>query len=189
MFVPQIIKAIKKAKKSGLKIPIIYNSSGYENVETIRLLDGYIDIYLPDFKYYNDLYAIKYSNTPNYQENAKKALEEMLKQVGKCQFDKEGILKKGIIVRHMLLPGLLNDSKEIIKYLSQYKDDIYLSIMNQYTPTKQVPNELKEKVKEQDYDNLINYALDLGINNAFIQEGDTVSESFIPNFNFEGLKR
>ena len=138
-FVPQIIKAIKKAKNNGLKIPIIYNSSGYENVETIKMLNGYIDIYLPDFKYFNNEYALKYSNTPDYKEKAMEALKEMVKQTGPCIFDKKGLIKKGVIVRHLMLPGLENDTKDILKYLyTTYHDDIYISIMNQYTPPKNI---------------------------------------------------
>ncbi len=189
IFVPQIIKAIKIAKRNGLTIPIIYNSSGYENIETIKMLNGYIDVYLPDLKYYDDTNAIKYSKAYNYFNYASSAIEEMIKQVGPCQFDKNNLITKGVIVRHMMLPGMLEDSKKIIKYLSQFKERIYLSIMNQYTPTKNVQGILKNTVTDSEYDTLINYALDLGIKNAFIQEGGTISESFIPDFNYEGIKK
>ena len=191
MYIPQIIKAIKKARKLGLNIPIIYNSSGYENYNAIKLLDGYIDVYLPDFKYYNDELAMKYSKANNYVENAKLAIVEMVRQTGPCVFDKNGLIKKGTIVRHLMLPTLKNDTKKILKYLYQtYKDNIYISIMNQYTPNKYVEfNELKEPLKETDYNEIIDYALDLGIKNAFCQVGGTVSESFIPEFNYEGIKK
>ena len=191
MYIPSIIKAIKKAKKQGLNIPIIYNSSGYENVEAIKLLNGYIDVYLPDFKYYNNELATKYSKANNYLENAKLAIEEMIKQTGPCIFDKNGIIKKGTIVRHLLLPEMKEDTKHILNYLySTYKDNIYISIMNQYTPNKYVEfKELKEPIKEEDYNEIIDYALDLGINNAFCQIGGTVSESFVPEFNYEGIKK
>lgn len=191
MYIPSIIKAIKKAKKMGLNIPIVYNSSGYENVEVIKLLNGLIDIYLPDFKYYDDNLAFKYSKSSNYVENTKLVINEMVKQTGPCIFDKNGLIKKGTIIRHLLLPGMNDDSKKIINYLySIYHDDIFLSIMNQYTPNKYVNfKELKEPVKENDYNEIIDYAINLGINNAFCQVGGTVSESFIPEFNYEGIKK
>ena len=188
--VPLIIEGIKLARKKGLKIPIVYNTSGYETVETIKMLDGIVDIYLPDMKYFNDLYANMYSNVKDYFKYASLALEEMYKQVGKPVFDSNGIMKKGIIVRHLMLPGLLDDSKEILKYLyNTYKDNIYISIMNQYTPLKTFKNHpnLNEKVKDEEYDELIDYALDLGIKKAFIQEGETQTESFIPNFKNQKL--
>ena len=190
IYVPQIIKAIKLAKKKGLSIPIIYNSSGYETTDTIKLLNGYIDVYLPDLKYFNDDIAIKYSKANNYFNHASKAIEEMIKQTGPCKFNKNGLITKGVIVRHLLLPGHLDDSKKIIKYLSKYKDDIYISIMNQYTPIRKLKyEELNHPVNEDDYYKLIDYALSLGINNAFCQEDETAKESFIPNWNYEGIKK
>ena len=191
MYIPSIIKAIKSARKMGLSIPIIYNSSGYENVEAIKLLDGYIDIYLPDFKYYDDYFANKYSKANNYRENAKLALAEMVRQTGSCVFDKDGLIIKGTIVRHLMLPSLKNDTKKVLDYLyNTYKDNIYISIMNQYTPNKYVTfNELKEPIKEKDYNEIIDYALDIGITNAYCQYGGTVSNSFVPKFNYEGIKK
>ena len=191
MYVPQIIKAIKIAKKNGLVVPIIYNSSGYENIDTIKLLDGYIDVYLPDFKYYDDSYAMKYSKANNYLSNIKSSLSLMVKQTGPCVFDNDGMIKKGTIVRHLMLPGLVNDTKKILNYLyNEYHDNIYISIMNQYTPNKYVIfDELKRPIKEHDYNEIILYALNLGINNAFCQMGGTISDSFVPSFNFEGIKK
>lgn len=191
MYIPSIIKAIKKARKLGLNIPIIYNSSGYENVDAIKLLDGYIDIYLPDFKYYDDKIANKYSKANNYLLNAKLSLEEMVRQTGSCVFDKNGLIKKGTIVRHLMLPNLKNDTKKILDYLyNTYHDNIYISIMNQYTPNEYVEfEELKKPIEEKDYDEIIDYALDIGIKNAFCQIGETVSESFIPDFNYEGIDK
>lgn len=189
-FVPLIIEALKIAKAKGLNIPIVYNSSGYENVETIKLLKGYIDIYLPDFKYYDNKYANKYSKCNNYFEAVTSSLNEMIKQVGKPVFNEEGILTKGIIVRHMMIPGLLNDSKKIIHYLvDNYNDDIFISIMNQYTPTNNLTNyqEINKTVNDSEYDELINYAIDLGIKNGFIQEGETQKTSFIPEFDTTGV--
>ena len=189
-FVPLIIEALKIAKAKGLNIPIVYNSSGYENVETIKLLKGYIDIYLPDFKYYDNKYANKYSKCNNYFEAVTSSLNEMIKQVGKPVFNEEGILTKGIIVRHMMIPGLLNDSKKIIHYLvDNYNDDIFISIMNQYTPTNNLTNyqEINKTVNDSEYDELINYAIDLGIKNGFMQEGETQKTSFIPEFDTTGV--
>lgn len=190
IYLPSIIKAIKKAKKRGLVIPIVYNSSGYENVEAIKLLNGLIDVYLPDFKYYNDQYAIKYSKANNYLENVKLVIDEMVKQTGPCVFGNNGIIKKGTIVRHLMLPTLKEDTKKILNYLYQtYHNNIYISIMNQYTPNKYVEfKELQNPLNENDYDEIIDYALNLGINNAFCQVGGTVSESFVPEFNFDGTK-
>lgn len=190
IFVPQIIQALKIAKKNGLSIPIVYNSSGYETVDTIKLLDGYIDIYLPDFKYFDNKYAVKYSKCPNYFEYAHNAIEEMIKQVGKPQFNKDGLLTKGVIVRHMMLPGLLEDSKKIIHYLvDKYNNDIFISIMNQYTPTNNLDkyNEINKNVPNNEYEELINLAIDLGIKNGFMQEGETQKTSFIPEFDTTGV--
>ena len=191
MFIPSIVKAIKKAKENGLTIPIIYNSSGYENVEALKLLDGYIDVYLPDFKYFDNNLAIKYSKCPNYRENVILALKEMVRQTGTCSFDNNGLIKKGVIVRHLMLPGLTNDSKKIIKYLYEtYHNDIFISIMNQYTPNKHVKEKkLKQRITKKDYEEVIGYAINLGIQNAFCQLDGTVSESFIPNFDYEGVKK
>jgi putative pyruvate formate lyase activating enzyme len=146
-------------------------------------MEGLIDIYLPDFKYYDNELAKKYSSCDDYFEIAKDAIDEMYRQVGK-PIVKNGLMKKGVIVRHLMLPGHLEDSKKIIKYLyDKYKDNIYISIMNQYTPVRKTKyDNLNSKISDKDYDELINYALDLGVKNAFIQEGDTQEESFIPDF-------
>ncbi|KEI00707.1 radical SAM protein [Clostridium botulinum] len=189
-FVPQIIKALKIAKNKGLTIPIVYNTNSYENVETIQALKGYIDIYLPDFKYYKDLYAIKYSNAPNYFKVASKVILEMFHQVGKPKFDENGLMTRGIIVRHLMIPGLLFDSKKIIDYLyNNYKNSIYISIMNQYTPTDNLINypEINKTINPKHYGSLIDYCVSLGITNAFIQDAGTATESFIPNFDLRGI--
>lgn len=189
-FVPQIIEALKIAKNNGLIIPIVYNSSGYESIDTIKLLNGYIDIYLPDFKYFNNAHALKYSKCPNYFEYASTSLEEMIKQVGRPQFNKEGLLIKGVIVRHMMLPNLLEESKKIIHYLvDKYNNDIFISIMNQYTPTNNLDKycEINKIVDKNDYEKLINYAIDIGIKNGFMQEDETQKTSFIPEFDTTGV--
>ena len=189
-YVPQIIEAIKLARNNGLNIPIVYNTSGYERKETIKLLDGYIDIYLTDMKYFSDRYAMEYSKAKDYFKYAKEALDEMYNQVGSPVFNEKGIMKKGIIVRHLILPGLVNDSKNIINYLYKtYQDNIYISIMNQYTPLDSVKEHkvLNRTITKKEYDEVIDYAISIGIENAFIQEGETQKESFIPSFNNEGI--
>ncbi|MBR4720722.1 MAG: radical SAM protein [Clostridia bacterium] len=185
-YVPQIIEAVKLSREKGLTLPILYNSSGYENVETIKMLHGIVDIYLPDLKYFDDKYAKRYSGVNNYFAVASRAISEMYKSVGKCVFDENGIIKKGVIVRHMMLPHLLFDSKKVIDYLFKtYGDDIFISIMNQYTPVSILPKSfprLNQKISKEYYDTLIGYAVNLGVKNAYIQEGDTAKESFIPEF-------
>jgi len=189
-YVPHIIEALNISRKKGLVIPIVYNCSGYEKVETLKLLEGYVDIYLPDFKYMSDEPAIKYSNCRNYFPVAAAALEEMVRQVKEASFDERGIMQKGVIVRHLTLPGYLEDSKRIVKYLYEtYGDKIYISIMNQYTPIikNSIYPELNRKITEKDYEELVDYAIEIGVENGFIQEGETALESFIPEFNSEGV--
>ncbi len=182
-YIPLIKNSIFLAKEKGLKIPIVYNTSGYESVESLKTLEGLIDIYLPDFKYYDNSLG-KYSSVADYFNITSLALKEMYRQVGKPKYNKKGMLKKGVIVRHLVLPNNYQDSKKIINYLYQeYKDNIILSIMNQYTITKitKYP-ELNQKVDSKEYDNLIDYAYNLGIRNCFTQEEESQSESFIPKF-------
>lgn len=189
-YVLHIIDAIDIARTRGLAIPIVYNCSGYEKVESLRLLEGYVDIYLPDLKYISDEPAVKYSNCRDYYKVAVKAIEEMVRQVKEADFDERGMMQKGVIVRHLLLPGYLEDSKRIIKYLYEsYGDRIYISIMNQYTPMAQsrLYPELNRKITEAEYEELVDYAIEIGVENGFIQEGETASESFIPEFNGEGV--
>ena len=188
-FVPHIIEALDIAKTQNLDIPIVYNTSGYEKVETLKMLEGYVDVYLPDFKYYNEKSAKEYSNAPDYIKHVKKAISEMVHQVGTPRFYQNGIMRKGVIVRHLLLPEHLGESKKIIKYLyDTYKDDIFISIMNQYTPMPQMARHkiLKERVTEKEYNDLIDYAVDIGVENGFVQEGETATESFIPHFDNTG---
>ncbi len=189
-YVPQIVEAITIAKSKGLKLPIVYNCSGYEKTDTLKLLDGYVDVYLPDFKYMDEKLAKKYSNASDYFTIASEAIKEMVHQVGEPKFDSNGIMIKGVIVRHLTLPGYLEDSKNIIKYLYEtYGNLIYISIMNQYTPLPHVEKypEINRKITEEEYNELINFAIELGVENGFIQEGDTASESFVPDFNEEGV--
>lgn len=189
-YVPQIIEALKISKSNGLNIPILYNTNSYDSLETIKLLDGYIDVYLPDFKYFNDKYALKYSKVNNYASNAISVIDEMLKQVGTPKFDSEGKIIKGVIVRHLMLPGLLFDSKKVVDTLyNRYGDSIYISLMNQYVPMFNACNyhEINKPLNPKHYDSLINYALNLGLKNGFIQEEGTDTISYVPKFNCEGV--
>lgn len=189
-YVPQIIEALKISKKKNLKLPVVYNSNGYDSIETIKSLEGLIDIYIPDLKYFDNKYANKYSDAKDYFNVATKAIEAMYNQVGKSQFHSNGIMKKGIIIRHLMLPGLLFDSKKVIDYTyKKYKDDVFISIMNQYTPMHRSKefSEINKPLNPKHYDSLIQYALDIGVTNAFIQESGTNSECFVPDFNFQGL--
>ncbi|MBQ3003899.1 MAG: radical SAM protein, partial [Clostridia bacterium] len=184
------IKAsVMQAKEQGLTLPFLMNCSGYETVEMIRSMDGLIDIFLPDFKYMSPLLAKKYSHASDYPAVAKKALAEMVRQQPKAVFDKNGMMQKGVIVRHLLLPGCTEDSKRVLAYLYQtYKDSIYISIMSQFTPLglKEYP-ELDRCVSETEYEELIDFAQKLGVTRAYIQEGSAASESFIPAFDCEGV--
>ncbi len=188
-----VCEAMKMARDRGLALPFVYNCSGYEKPEMLRKLSGLVDVYLPDFKYWEADTAARYSKAPDYPKAAMAAIEEMVRQTGECVFDENGIMQKGVIVRHLLLPGRVKEAKQIIKYLYEtYGDRIYLSLMNQYTPMAENENmhrypELLRKVTEREYERLIRYALDLGVSNAFIQEGETAKESFIPAFDLEGV--
>lgn len=186
----QIKEAILLAKEKGLRLPIVYNTSAYEKVDALRELSGLIDIYLPDFKYMTEEWAVRYSNAPGYPDYAKTAIEEMVRQVGEPVFNAEGKMVRGVIVRHLVLPGMKKEAKAIIQYLhKQYGNQIYISIMNQYTPMREFaafPN-LNRRVTKREYENVLDYAIELGVEQAFFQEGDTAKESFIPNFNGDGV--
>ena len=190
-FIPQITLALQEAKSMGLAIPVAYNSSGYEEVASLKLLEGLVDIYLPDLKYCNSDLSARYSLAPDYFEKATAALSEMYRQVGPAIIDTtSGLMRQGMLVRHLLLPGQSGDSKRILRYLHDtYGSNIYISIMNQYTPlphAKEYP-ELSRKITEAEYEKIIRFAENIGIENAFIQEGETADESFIPAFDGEGL--
>ncbi|MCQ2426080.1 MAG: radical SAM protein [Lachnospiraceae bacterium] len=188
-FLPMILEGIPLAREAGVTVPFLMNCGGYERAETLRLLEGSVSVYLPDFKYWEDETAIRYSSAPEYRDYAKKAIREMVRQTGKPVFNEKGILQRGVIVRHLLLPGHLEESKKILEYLSdEYGDRIILSIMNQYTPMPEVIfPELKRPVTEEEYEALVFFAEELGIENAYIQEGGTVTESFIPAFDGTGI--
>ena len=181
----QLVPVLEQARKSGLRIPFLWNSSGYELPETLRLLDGLIDIYLPDFKYIVPQTAKEYSNAPDYPEIAKAALAEMVRQCGSPQLDMQGIMQRGVQVRHLVLPGHAQESRQVLWYLYQtYGNRIGYSIMNQYTPMPQMREHplLSRRVTEKEYDNVVRYAQQIGILNAFTQEGEAAAESFIPAF-------
>lgn len=189
-FVPQIIEALKIAKNNGLILPIVYNTNSIDTLDTIKALNGYIDVYLPDFKYFDDKYSFKYSKIKGYSKNVLNIIKEMINQVGAPKFNEEGILVKGVVVRHLLLPGLLFDSKKVVDAIyNNFGDDIYISLMNQYTPmhkSKLYP-EINKPINPKVYESLIDYALSIGVKNGFIQESGTNSETFVPEFNNEGV--
>ena len=225
-FLPTVIPALEDAKANGLVIPVVYNTGSYENLDAIRMLDGLVDIYLPDLKYFSPELSQKYSHASDYFQVASKNIEEMVRQTGEPQFrmkpkhvmqesyemweseaahpilsseyneicdleeDSEILMSHGTIVRHLLLPGCISDGKQVLRYLAEtYGNEIYISIMNQFTPLRNVAAfpELNRKVSEAEYEELLDFALELGIENAFIQEGDVAEESFIPDFSYEGL--
>ena len=216
MFIPSIRKAIEDAKKRGISIPFLMNTSSYVKVEALRTLEGLIDIYLPDFKYIRDNDAIRYSNAPGYVEAAKDAIAEMVRPQPECEFLEEdgqevktekagigmrmdddvmplvepGMLRRGVVVRHLLMPGMLIQAKLIVKYLyDTYGDRIFISLMNQFTPNEELSNfpEINRKVTDSEYDSLIDYAAQIGVTQGFMQIGETATESFIPDFDCRGV--
>ena len=188
MYVLQIIEALKIAKENGLKIPIIYNSNGYENIETIKLLNGYIDVYLPDLKYYTNELSKKYSKIDNYFETATKAIKEMYSQVGKAEFDENGIIKKGVIIRHLVLPGHLTETKNILTWIkNNLPEDTYISVMAQYFPTYKAKEHtlLNRKLSKREYDFVLTMISQF--ENGYVQELGSHEEEYVPNFNLEGI--
>ena len=189
-YVPQIICALELARGKGLGLPVVYNSSGYENVETIRMLEGYVDVYLPDLKYMEPELAAAFSHAEDYPRVAQAAIAEMIRQTGPCQFGEDGYIRRGTIVRHLILPGHTKNSIAVLKYLHQtYGEDIFISVMNQFTPVwknERYP-ELNRKVTRREYEKVLNAAVELGIGNGYFQEGETAKESFIPAFDYEGV--
>lgn len=213
-----VIRSLERAKRQGLQIPIVYNTGSYEKVESLKRLEGLVDVWLPDLKYYSPELSARYSSAPDYFEVAKNAIAEMFRQAGTPEFvplrndanhdgitdaevnsqeaeDEMHLIKRGVIVRHMVIPTHTADSKRIIEYLYRtYGDDIFISIMSQYTPvidaeTAKAYPELARKLTEREYDAVVDYAIELGVENAFIQEGDVAEESFIPAFDGTGVKK
>lgn len=189
-YIPDIVWAVSDARRRGMKLPIVYNTSGYEDAKELKLLEGIVDVYLPDFKYMDSALSAKYSRAKDYPSVAKQALSEMVRQQPDVVIDDAtGLIQKGVIVRQLLLPGHVNDAKAILKYLHDtYQNSIYISMMSQFTPIalKDYP-EINRTVTRREYERLIDYAIKIGITNAFIQEGDVAKDSFIPAFDCEGV--
>ncbi|CAB1254812.1 Radical SAM protein [Clostridiaceae bacterium BL-3] len=189
-YIPQIVQALDIAKSKGLTLPILFNTNSYQTTEALKALEGYIDVYLPDLKYFSNKYAIKYSNAPGYFNCASRAIKEMYRQVGSVTFNSSGLITKGLIIRHLMIPGLLFDSKKIMDYIyNTFGNSVYISIMNQYTPVYHAYKfpEINRALNPKHYDSLINYCISLGIKNAFIQENGTCSEDFVPDFDLQGV--
>ena len=185
MYIYQIIEAIKLARDKGLKIPIVYNSNGYENVEALKHLKGYIDIYLPDLKYSNNEIAYKYSNIKNYYENAVQAIKEMYNQVGTPIIDENGIMKKGLMIRHLVLPNQLQNSKDVLKWINDNTDKkVFVSVMAQYFPTYRAKNflEISRKLTKEEYNEIEQYLYSLDLENGYIQELGEHEEEYVPDF-------
>ena len=189
-YIPDIVWAVSDARRYGMELPIVYNTSGYENADELKQLEEIVDVYLPDFKYMDSALSAKYSRAKDYPSVAKQAISEMVRQQpGVVIDDATGLIQNGVIVRQLLLPGHVNDAKAILKYLHDtYQDSIYISMMSQFTPIalKAYP-EINRTVTKREYERLVNYALEIGITNAFIQEGDVAKDSFIPAFDCEGV--
>lgn len=189
-YIPDIVWAVSDARRYGMELPIVYNTSGYENADELKQLEGIVDVYLPDFKYMDSALSAKYSRAKDYPSVAKQAISEMVRQQPRVVIDDAtGLIQKGVIVRQLLLPGHVNDAKAILKYLHDtYQDSIYISMMSQFTPIalKDYP-EINRTVTRREYERLIDYAIKIGITNAFIQEGNVAKDSFIPAFDCEGV--
>ena len=191
-FLPLVVSALGRAKDEGLSVPVVYNTGGYEKADTLRRLEGLVDIWLPDYKYESSRLAERYSHAADYPKRAKEALGEMVRQAGEAVFDGRGILQRGVIVRHLVLPGCVHDSKDVLDYLyDTWGERIWVSILNQYTPLPHVKAypELNRKVTKAEYDEVVGYACFLGMKQVYIQEGDCVGESFIPAFDYSGIER
>lgn len=183
-YVPQIIEAIKIAKNNGLKIPIVYNTNGYEKVETIKMLEGYIDIYLPDLKYSDNLLAKRLSKVDNYFEIATNAIKEMYRQVGKPIFNDNGIMQKGMIIRHLVLPNHILNSRRVLKWINDNMNEVYVSIMAQYFPTfkaKEI-DDINRKLTKEEYQEIEKYLYRLNLENGYIQELGEHEEEYVPNW-------
>lgn len=189
-YAPQITAALDIARKNGLTLPIVWNTGGWERRESIAAVRDYADIWLSDFKYFDSSLGESLSKAPNYFSVAAEALDQMVKQTCEPVFDENGIMRRGVIVRHLMLPGHLDDTKNVLRFLYEnYGDSIWISIMNQYTPMCSDPRfpELSRTVSDEEYNEAIDFACELGIENAFVQEGGTVGESFIPPFDLSGV--
>ena len=185
-YVPQIIEAIKIARDNGLKLPIVYNTNGYEKVETLKMLDGYVDIYLPDFKYSDNELGKRLSKVNNYFEIATEALKEMYRQTGKAVFNDEGIMQRGMIIRHLVLPNHILNSRRVLKWINENMHDVYVSVMAQYFPiykAKEI-DDISRKLTKEEYEQIENYLYRLDLENGYIQELGEHEEEYVPNWEF-----
>ena len=185
-YVPQIIEAIKIARDNGLKLPIVYNTNGYEKVETLKMLDGYVDIYLPDFKYSDNELGKRLSKVDNYFEIATEALKEMYRQTGKAVFNDEGIMQRGMIIRHLVLPNHILNSRKVLKWINENMHDVYVSVMAQYFPTYKAKeiDDINRKLTKEEYEQIENYLYRLDLENGYIQELGEHEEEYVPNWEF-----
>lgn len=183
-YVPQIIESIKIARNKGLKLPIVYNTNGYEKIETLKMLEGYVDIYLPDFKYSDNELAKRLSKVNNYFEIATQALTEMYKQTGKAVFDDRGIMQKGMIIRHLVLPNHILNSRRVLKWINENMHDVYVSVMAQYFPTYKAKNieDINRKLTKEEYEQIENYLYRLDLENGYIQELGEHEEEYVPKW-------
>lgn len=191
-FLTAVVPALQSAKRQGLDIPVVYNTGGYEKPDTLKMLEGLVDIWLPDYKYRSTELAKRYSHAPDYPKRASEALREMVRQAGMPVFDRRGMMRRGVIVRHLVLPGCVGDSKDVLEFLwDHYGNQIYVSIMSQYTPLPHAAAypELNRKITKEEYEEVVDYALFLGMEQVYIQEGECAEESFIPAFDYQGIER
>jgi putative pyruvate formate lyase activating enzyme len=189
-YVLHIIKAVAIAKRNGLSIPIVYNTNGYENIDVIEMLKDTVDIYLPDVKYFNDKYALKYSKTPHYFDTASKAVKAMLSQVGFPVFSADGIMKKGVLIRHMIMPELLEDTKNILRWIkNDIGSQIYVSLMCQYTPMYKAAEyeEINRKLDDWEYEYIVDFFFKLGLENGFVQDYSSATADYVPDFDLSGV--
>lgn len=186
-YVPQIIEAIKIARKNGLKLPIVYNTNGYEKVETLKMLEGYVDIYLPDFKYSDDDLGKRLSKVDNYFEIVTEALKEMYRQTGKAVFNGEGVMQKGMIIRHLVLPNHILNSRRVLKWINENMHDVYVSVMAQYFPTYKAKeiDDINRKLTKEEYEQIENYLYRLDLENGYIQELGEHEEEYVPHWEFD----
>ena len=190
-YIPQVAEALLLAKKSGLNIPVVYNTNGYESVEALRILEGLVDVYLPDLKYYNNKYACEYSSAPDYFTHATKAILEMYTQVGIPRYNDDGIIQKGLIIRHLLLPGMVEDSKKVLRWIKDNLPiEIPISIMAQYTPVYKAKSikGINRKITEREYTRVIDYFFDIGLENGFVQDYESATSDYTPDFDLTGVK-
>ena len=188
-YAPHIVKALRLARKEGLSVPVVYNSSGYETIETLQLLDGWIDIYLPDYKYYSSYYADRYSHAADYRETAVTAITEMVRQTDAPQYNADGMLTRGTVIRHLMLPGLGGDTAQVLRDIAvRFGDRVLVSLMRQYTPfSMQDWPELDRTITDAEYAEACALFCELGLG-GFFQQDESISESFIPAFDGTGLE-